>query len=177
MTALKELHLIECDINDDALSDILLHPEALKEITITQLAVPKPPLEESPEDVEDYILALQSAQHSLQTISIDFPTLGAENPLRLRDFEVLRELQLRDFQLFGEKMPRLHSVGLPSNLEVLEFLGPVGQDEEIADLLYYTIENKQIMARKWTHFVVEGGEESLAKKIVEACEQFNVQIL
>lgn len=176
-TALKELHLIECDINDDALSDILTHPEALKEFSITQLAIPKPPLEESPDDIEDYILALQSAQHSLETITIDFPTLGAENPLRLRDFDVLRELQLCDYQLFGQKMPRLHSVGLPSNLEVLEFLNHVGQDEEITDLLHYTIENKAILARKWTHLVVDGGEESLPSKLVEACEQYDIQVL
>jgi hypothetical protein len=177
MTALKELHLIECDINDDALSDILLHPEALKEFSITQKETPFPPLEESPDDIEDYILALQSAQHSLETITIDFPTLGAENPLRLRDFEVLRELQLRDYQLFGEKTPRLHSVGLPSNLEVLEFLNQVGADEEIMDLLHYTIENKAILARKWSHLVVAGGEEHLPSRIMEACEQFDIQVL
>jgi hypothetical protein len=177
MTALKELHLIECDINDDALSDLLLHPEALKEITITQLEVPSPPLEESPDDIEDYILALRSAQHSLETITIDFPTLGAENALRLRDFEVLRELQLRDYQLFGQKTPRLHSVGLPSNLEVLEFLNEVGANEEIVDLLHYTIENKAIFARKWSHMVVAGGEDGLPTKIAEACEQFNIQVL
>lgn len=177
MTALKVLHLIECDINDDALSDLLLHPEALKEFSITQIATPSPPLEESPDDIEDYILALQSARHSLETITIDFPTLGAENPLRLRDFEVLRELQLRDYQLFGQKTPRLHSVGLPSSLEVLEFLNEVGEVEEIVDLLQYTIENKAILARKWTHLVVGGGEEHLPARIVEACEKFDIQIL
>ena len=177
MTALKELHLIECDINDDALSDILTHPEALKEISITQKAIPSPALEESPDDIEDYFLALQPAQHSVETITIDFPTLSAENPLRLREFDALRELQLRDYQLFGEKTPRLHSVGMPSNLEVLEFLNQVGGNEEIMDLLHYTIENKAILARKWTHLVVPDGEEHLPSRIVEACEQFDLQIL
>jgi hypothetical protein len=177
MTALKELKLEECDINDDALSDLLTHPESLKEITITQLANPSPALEESPLDIEDYIIALRSAQHSLETITIDFPTLGAEDSLRLREFDALRELQLRDYQLFGEKEPRMHSVGLPSNLEVLEFLNPVSDDETIIDLLHYMIENKSFLARNWTHFVVEGGEEGLPKKIAEACEQKSIQIL
>jgi hypothetical protein len=169
-TALKELHFIECDIDDDALSDILLHPEALQEFTITQLASPDPELEESPEDVEDYILALKSAQHSLESITIDFPTLGAENPLRLRDFEVLKSIQIRDYQLFGQKAPRMHGVGLPPLLETLEFLNPVGEDEEIMELLCYTVENKDILARKWEKLIVVEGKEGIPKKVIEACE-------
>jgi hypothetical protein len=147
-----------------AISDILLHPEALREFTITQLAVPDPELEESPEDVEDYILALKSAQHSLESITIDFPTLGAENPLRLRDFEVLKSIQIRDYQLFGQKAPRMHGVGLPPLLETLEFLNPVGEDEEIMELLCYMVENKEILARKWEKLIVVEG------KVIEACE-------
>jgi hypothetical protein len=169
-TALKELHFIECDIDDDALTDILLHPEALREFTITQLASPDPELEESPEDVEDYILALKSAQHSLESITIDFPTLGAENPLRLRDFEVLKSIQIRDYQLFGQKAPRMHGVGLPPLLETLEFLNPVGEDEEIMELLCYTVENKEILARKWEKLIVVEGKEGIPKKVIEACE-------
>jgi hypothetical protein len=180
-TALKELHLIECDINDDALSDILLLPEALKQITITQLEVPSPPLEESPNDVEDYILAMRSSLHSLETISIDFATLGAENALKLREFQALNSLELRDYQLFGQSLgsPRLHSVGLPPNLEILKFFNQVGTDEEIADLFCYAIENQDILARKMCQIVVVEGEGGLPPKIVEALEKsehFRLQI-
>ncbi len=41
-TRLKTLHLIECDINDDALTDILEFPEALREFVMTQAEEPAP---------------------------------------------------------------------------------------------------------------------------------------
>ena len=91
-TPLKELHLIECDINDDGLSDLLLIPEALQEITISQLQFPLPPLEESPDDVE-----------------------------------------------------------------------------ELQDLLCYTIENKDLLARKLQLIVVPEEERDLPPKLIKAC--------
>jgi hypothetical protein len=171
-TGLRELHLLECDINDDALSDILLMPEALKVITITQLEVPSPPLEHSPDDIEDYILALRSAHHSLHAITIDFATLGAENALRLREFDTLKSLRLRDFQFFGQSLgnPRLHSAALPPNLEVLEFFNALGEDDEVMELLCYTLENSGITARKLRELVVVEGERGLPSKFLEACE-------
>jgi hypothetical protein len=177
-TALKELHLLECDINADALSDILLLPKALKKITITQSEIPCQQLEESPDDVEEYIFAMRSALHSLETISIDFAALGAANPLRLRDFDALKSLQLRDYQLFGQSSPRLHSVGLPLHLETLEFLNKVGEDDEISDLLCYFIEN-DILARKLCRIVVVEPEGGFPANIVEACmksDHFQLQI-
>ena len=175
-TPLKELHLVECDLNDDGLSNLLLIPEALQEITITQLQFPSPPLEESPDDIEDYILAMKSAEHSLQIISIDFATLSAENPLKLRGFECLKSLELRDYQLFGQSSgsPRLHSVGLPPNLEVLRFLNLVGEDEELVDLLCYTVENKAILASKLHKIEVINKEYSLLDNLGKACEAVNV---
>lgn len=177
-TPLKELHLIECDINDDALSDILLLPEDLREISMTQLDHPNPPLEESADDIEDYILALRSAQHSLKTISIDFPTLGSENPLKMRDFDVLTSLELRDYQLFGQSSPRMHTVGIPPNLETLEFLNIVGEDEDIAELLCYTIERKDsmLLARHLKRMVVGEGPRGLPPKLIEACTACNVKL-
>jgi hypothetical protein len=171
-TPLKKLNLIECDINDDGLTDLLLLPEALQEITISQLEKPSPPLEESPGDVEDYILAMKSAEHSLCTISIDFPTLGAENPLKLREFDSLKYLELRDYQLFGQSSnsPRLQSVGFPPNLETLTFLNKVGEDDDIADLLCYTVENVEILASKLQQMVVVDGESGLPPKLAEACK-------
>ena len=168
-TELRELHFIECDINDEALSDLLMLPESLQVFTITQREVPSPPLEESPDDVEDYILAIRSAEHSLESISIDFPTLGAENPLRLRDFDSLKTLEIRDYQLFGQSMPRLHSVGLPPNLERLKFLNTIGVDEEITELLCYSIENRDIVARKLREIQATGMGD-FEPKILEAAK-------
>ena len=168
-TALKELHFIECDINDDALADILLHPEALNIFTMTQLETPFPELEEAPDTVDDYIIALSSAQHSLEIISIDFPTLGAKNPLRLREFEVLKSLQLRDYQLFGRSPPRLHSVGLPPSLEFLEFFNifEINHDEDIVDLLCYFLEN-DILGRHLCNVKVVEGKGGIPPRIREA---------
>ncbi|KAG4421475.1 hypothetical protein IFR04_005425 [Cadophora malorum] len=176
-TGLKTLSLLDCDIHDDALADLLVLPEALEEITITQLADPEPALEESPEYMEDYILSCRSAGHSLQKITIESPSLAGKNPLKLRDFECLTELKLRDHQLFGMKTPRLQSVALPPNLERLVFVGGVGKDEEVCELLCYTIENKDIFARKWVDLVVigEAGEDAdytVAERIREICEPF-----
>ena len=171
-TALKELHFIECDINDDALADILLHPEALEIFTMTQLEDPVPELEEAPDTIDDYMVALSSAQHSLKIISIDFPTLGAQNPLRLREFEVLKSLQLRDFQLFGQSPPRLHSVGLPPSLEFLEFLNKLGSnhDEDIVDLLCYFLEH-DTLGRHLCNVKVFEGEGGLPPRIREAVNE------
>ena len=164
-----ELNLIECDINDDGLAEILVFPEALKSITITQRPVPYPPLKESPAHVDDYILALDSAQKSLESISIDFPTLAGKDPLRLRGFEVLETLELRDYQLFG-KTPRLHSVGLPPELERLKFFNVIGEDEELAELLCYAIENQDMLARKSCQLVVVEGKRGLPSNLIETCK-------
>jgi hypothetical protein len=181
MTGLKELHFIDCDINDDALSDILLHPEALKEFTMTQTqAEPNPPLEESPADAGDYIFALNSAQHSLETISIDYATLGGRKALRLRDFVALKSLSLRDYQLFGQTSktgkPRLHSVGFPPEMETLRFFGEVGTDDEVTELLEVAISNKSILARKWKQLVVPDSKEGIPKAIMDACDDAGLEI-
>jgi hypothetical protein len=167
---LTKLRLIECDINDEALSELLLFPDALKEITITHLEEPEPPLEESEDaTMHDYILALSSAQHSLEYISIDYPSLGGNKALRLRMFEQLKELHLRDYQLFGKSCskPRMHSVGLPPELETLKFWTPIGEDEGVVELLCYEIENLGVMARNLKKLVIEGGGE-VPEKILDA---------
>ncbi|KAG9228287.1 hypothetical protein BJ875DRAFT_490025 [Amylocarpus encephaloides] len=172
-TALTSLKLIECDINDEALSELLLFPDALKEITITHSADPSPPLEESADaTMHDYLLALKSANHSLEYISIDFPSLAGNKALRMRDFEELKTLHLRDYQLFGKSSssPRLHSVALPPNLETLKFWGPTGEDEEVAELFCYEIENMGIMARNLKHMVIEG-PGMIPENILEACKK------
>ncbi|KAF2712950.1 hypothetical protein K504DRAFT_478920 [Pleomassaria siparia CBS 279.74] len=171
-TALAKLRLIECDINDEALSELLLFPDCLKEITINHTEEPSPPLEESADaTMHDYILALSSAQETLEYISINFPTLGGHKALRLRKFVELKELHLRDYQLFGKSSssPRMHSVGLPPELEILKLWNPIGGDEGVAELLCYEIENLGVMARNLKKFIIEG-EGKVPEKILDVIQ-------
>lgn len=171
-TALNSLHLIECDINDDGLSDLLMFPKALKEFVMTQSEEPVPELEESSTSIRDYMSALSEQSHSLESITIDFPTLSSTRALALRDFEVLKTLRINwDHQLFGKssKKPRLHSVGLPPELTTLEFFNPLGTDEEVTDLMVYMIQNLPIMARKLEELIVVKGENGVPAEVLEAC--------
>ncbi|KAI1339656.1 F-box domain-containing protein [Xylariaceae sp. FL0016] len=161
-TALKKLHLIECDINDDALGDVLEFPEGLEEFVMTQTAHPNPELEDSSDNMGDYISALQSQCGTLESITIDSPTLGSRKPLRMRDFTALKTLRINwDWQLFGKttKKPRLHSVGLPPKLETLEFFNELGTDDEVTDLLEYTLKISDVLARSLKQPVVVEDEK------------------
>jgi hypothetical protein len=90
----------------------------------------------------------------------------------MREFEHLKRLELRDYQLFGKSSgeARLHSVALPPNLEELRFWGPVGEDEEVRELLCYEIENMGFLARRLERLVVEGGGE-VPEDVLEACKK------
>lgn len=179
-TGLKKLHLIECDINDGALSDILEFPKELREFVMTQLREPFPELEESSDNIGDYMYALRSAGHSLETITIDFPTLTGYKALRMRDFVVLHTLRMNwDHQLFGKssKKARMHSVGIPSELETFEFFDELGTDEEVTDLLEYTIQNRAVVAAKLGRIIAPAGDRGgPPKAIVEACKAQNVRL-
>jgi hypothetical protein len=170
-TALSKLHLIECDINDDALSDLLMFPKALKEFVMTQNEEPSPELEESSDSIRDYMIAVKSACHSLETVTIDFPTLMTHRALALREFDHLKTLRINwDHQLFGKtsKKPRLHSAGLPPELETLEFFNELGTDPEVTDLFVYALENLPITARKLKRLIVVEGENGIPKAIEDA---------
>ncbi|KAF7550022.1 hypothetical protein G7Z17_g5994 [Cylindrodendrum hubeiense] len=173
-TALSVLHLVECDINDDALSDLLMFPRALKEFVMTQTEQPTPELEDSSDNIRDYIMALSPANHSLESITIDFPTLLGLRALSLRDFAVLKTFRINwDYQLFGmssKKKPRMHSVGLPPQLEVLEFFNELGTDEEVTDLLVYMIQGLHISARNLKRLILVAGEDGVPKDVIEACK-------
>jgi len=132
-----------------------------------QLETPNPPLEETPEDIEEYIFALHSAIHSLESISIDFPTLRCKNPLKLRDFEAVTALEIRDYQLFGTS--GLSSVAFPPNLESLTFLNEIGGDEALTELLCYTLEKKDIFAKNLRRLVVPEGTKPLPQNLVDVC--------
>lgn len=182
-TALSKLHLIECDINDDALSDLLMFPKALKEFVMTHPEDPSPELEESSDSIRDYFMALKSACHSLETITIDSQFLRSSRALALRDFTVLKTLRLNwDHQLYGKssKRPRLHSVGLPPELETLEFFNDLGTDDEVTDLLVNTIENVSLMARHLKELIVRVDEREIPREVLEACKsqsQFHLHVI
>ncbi|KAF2972954.1 hypothetical protein GQX73_g626 [Xylaria multiplex] len=147
---LKRLHLIECDISDDALGDVLELPKALEEFVMTQSAEPSPDLEESSDNMGDYIVALRSQCEALESITIDFPTMGSRRSLRMRDFVALKVLRVNwDWQLFGRKSkkPRLDSFGVPPNLEKLEFFNKLGTDEEVTELLEYLMQTNDVAAK------------------------------
>lgn len=178
-TGLKRLHLVECDINDDGLSDLLEFPEALEEFVMTQTEDPTPGLEESSDNFADYVLALKSQAHSLKSFTIDSPTLSCRKPLRMREFGTLKTLRMNwDYQLFGKssKKPRMHSVGLPPEMEVLEFFNELGTDDEVLDLLLYTVQGKNVIARTWKTIVVVEGDNGVPRVIKDACKEQGLQL-
>jgi hypothetical protein len=180
VTPLKRLHLVECDINDDALADILEFPEALEEFVMTQTEEPEPELEESSDSLSDYIIALRSQAEFLTSITFDSPTLHNRKTLRLRDFEALKTLRLNwDHQLFAKssKKARLHSVGFPPEMETLEFFNELGTDAEVTDLLVVAIESKEVIAKNWRTLVVVEGESSIPREVKDACRTVGLQLV
>ncbi|KAF3764146.1 hypothetical protein M406DRAFT_277634 [Cryphonectria parasitica EP155] len=178
-TALKALHLIECDINDDALADIMEFPEGLREFHMSHTAQPTPELEESSDEINEFVMALKPCAEALETIVIDHPTLGGRKVLRMRDFVAVKTLRLNfDTQLFGKtsKKPRLHSVGFPPELETLEFFGEIGNDEVVTELFAGALENIEFMARNLKTLILAEGPKGLPQQIVEACKgkKFNL---
>jgi hypothetical protein len=179
VTALKSLHLVECDINDDALADVLEFPEALEEFVMTQTEEPEPELEESSDSLSDYIIALKSQAEFLKSITFDSPTLHNRKTLRLREFEALNTLRLNwDHQLFAKssKKPRLHSVGFPPEMETLEFFNDLGTDAEVTDLFVVAIESKDIIAKNWKTMVVVEGDDGVPSVIKDACKTAGLQL-
>jgi hypothetical protein len=179
-TALKKLHLIDCDINDDGLSDLLEFPIALEEFVMTQAEDPVPPLEETSDNFSDYVVALQSQAHSLKSFTIDSPSLGCRRALRMREFQVLETLRMNwDYQLFGQtnpKKPRLHSVGMPPQLRTLEFFNELGTDEEVTELFVNMIELRETVARRWEVLVCTEEESYVPKVIKDACKRMWVRV-
>ncbi|POS70677.1 F-box domain-containing protein [Diaporthe helianthi] len=174
-TALKSLRLLECDINDDSLADIMEFPEGLREFYLYHTADPKPELEESSDEICEHVMALRDQAETLESITIDHPTLAGRKVLRLRDFQSCRYLRLnRDTQLFGKtgRKPRMHSAGLPPRLEVLEFTEPLGADETVTELFAMMLQNIEFMARDLrTLIVVEGPDgRGVPEQILEACK-------
>jgi hypothetical protein len=179
VTALKRLHLVECDINDDALSDVLEFPEALEEFVMTQTEEPEPELEESSDSLSDYITALKSQAEFLKSITFDFPTLHNRKTLRLREFDALKTLRLNwDHQLFAKssRKPRLHSVGFPPEMEVLEFFNELGTDSEVTDLFVVAIGSKDVIAKNWSTMIVVEGDDGVPKEIRDVCKAVGLQL-
>jgi hypothetical protein len=178
-TPLRKLHLLECDINDDGLSDLLEFPEGLEEFVITQTEEPNPELEETSDNLAYYVDALKSQAVSLKTLVIDFPTLSSRRPFRMREFQSLTTLRLNwDYQLFGEssKKPRMHMVGLPPQLEVLELTHELGTDEEVTDLFEYLIETREVMVKNWKRLIASEEEAYVPRAIKDACKKYGVKL-
>lgn len=180
-TGLKKLRFIECDINDDALADIMEFPEALKEFYMYHKPEPEPELEESSDEINEFIMAMKPCAETLETIVIDHPTLGGRKVLRMRDFLAVKTLRLNfDTQLFGKtsKKPRLHSVGLPPELETLEFFGEIGKDEMVTELFAIALGNVEYMARNLKTLILVEGPDGIPQQILDACEgkKFELQI-
>lgn len=178
-TDLKKLYLIDCDINDDGLSDILEFPTALEEFVMTQADEPEPDLVESSDTFSDYMAALDYQAHSLRSITVNSPTLSSRKVLRMRHFESLKVLRMNwDYQLFGKstKKPRLHSVGLPPNLELLEFFNELGTDEGVTDLLLSLVQSKKAVADRWKSIVVVESDKTVIKNLREACMEQDLQL-
>lgn len=172
-TALKSLRLLECDINDDSLADIMEFPEGLREFYLYHTAEPTPDLEEGSDEICEHVMALKDQAETLESITIDHPTLGGRRVLRLRDFQSVKYLRLnRDTQLFGKtgRKPRLHSAGLPPRLEVLEFTEPLGGDDTVTELFAMMLQNIEFMARELRTLIVVEGPDGVPEQILEACK-------
>ncbi|OAA67632.1 hypothetical protein ISF_03808 [Cordyceps fumosorosea ARSEF 2679] len=185
-TALKRLHLIDCDISDDGLFDLMHYPAALTEFVMTQSPDQEADLEETSTSIRDYIIAIEPQCNSLETITIDHVLLRDRRALSLRGFAKLKTLRLNwDHQLFGHssKRARLTSVGMPPELETLEFFNQLGTDDEVTDLFVAMLQNLSVMARKLTHLIVmesEEDEKPVPKAVEEACKsqpQLRVDII
>lgn len=172
-TALKSLRLLECDINDDSLADIMEFPEGLREFYLYHTAEPNPELEEGSDEICEHVMALRDQAETLESITIDHPTLAGRKVLRLRDFQNVKYLRLnRDTQLFGKtgRKPRMHSAGLPPRLEVLEFTEPLGGDETVTELFAMMLQNIEFMARDLRTLIVVEGPDGVPEQILEACK-------
>lgn len=172
-TALKSLRLLECDINDDSLADIMEFPEGLREFYLYHTAEPNPDLEESSDEICEHIMALKDQAETLESITVDHPTLAGRRVLRLRDFQSVKYLRLnRDTQLFGKtgRKPRMHSAGLPPRLEVLEITEPLGGDDTVTELFAMMLQNIEYMARDLKTLIVVEGPEGVPEQILEACK-------
>jgi hypothetical protein len=98
-TLLQELHFDLCDIHARSLADMLALPRALKRLTIGQNHG-YPPIENSPVDMNDYVLAMRNQYESLETLTIIRETEFRHSPLKLECLPALRRLEIDPRVLF-----------------------------------------------------------------------------
>ena len=97
----------------------------------------------------------------------------------MREFTALKTLRMNwDYQLFGKssRKPRMHSVGLPPELETLEFFHELGTDEEVLDLLVYLIQTKNIGNRPWKTMIAVESDAKALREVKEACKEQELQL-
>lgn len=71
---------------------------------------------------------------------------------------------------------RLHSVGLPPELELLEFFNELGKDEEVTDLLLAMLQNKSVVARNLERMVVVEGNDKVLGEVKTICKEQGLQL-
>jgi hypothetical protein len=98
-TSLQELHFHLCDIHARSLADMLALPRALKRLTIGQNHG-YPPIENSPVDMNDYVLAMRNQYESLEVLTIIRETEFRHSPLKLECLSALRRLEIDPRVLF-----------------------------------------------------------------------------
>jgi hypothetical protein len=98
-TSLQELHFHLCDIHAQSLAGMLALPRALKCLTIGQNHG-YPPTENSPVDMNDYVLAMRKQYNSLETLTIIRETEFRHSPLKLENLLALRRLEIDPRVLF-----------------------------------------------------------------------------
>ncbi len=98
-TSLQELHFHLCDIHSRSLADILALPQALKCLTVGQNHG-YPPIENSPVDLNYYVLAMSKQFKSLETLTIIRETEFRHSPLKLENLSALRRLVIDPRVLF-----------------------------------------------------------------------------
>lgn len=145
-TSLQELHFHLCDIHAQGLADMLALPRALKRLTIGQNHG-YPPIENSPVDVNDYVLAMTKQCKSLETLTIIRETEFRHSPLRLESLSALRRLEIDPRVLFtplntptriATAAANVTSI-LPAGLEELELLDLREGDFKSLTLMLQTV--------------------------------------
>lgn len=145
-TLLQELHFYLCDIHARSLADMLALPQALKRLTIGQNHG-YPPIENSPVDMNDYVLAMRNQYESLETLTIIRETEFRHSPLKLESLSALRRLEIDPRVLFTplNTPARIANAAagvtsiLPAGLEELELLDLREGDYKSLIMMLHTV--------------------------------------
>ena len=150
-TSLHELHLLKSDIHSRSLAIMLAVPKALKSLEITQNFSRYPPLEHSPLNLNDFILAMAPQYESLESLTIIREADYHYDNLILEKLTALRYLEIDLARLFPIIHTHERMVGaafalsriLPPNLEELVWI-----DMKESDFLSNTVLLRTALEKK-----------------------------